>query len=155
MTPGTAQTRAAAETITRGGFRLTRQRREVYEALVRKRDHPTAMDVFFRVKGRVPGISLATVYNCLETLTRCGLVRQVNLERSAARYCPNLQNHGHFFCDTCGAVFDVDLPDGEDPAGHWKLPARCVVTHHELSLRGLCPDCAGKRKRKSTAPSLS
>ncbi|GAB4176311.1 MAG: hypothetical protein Fur0032_16250 [Terrimicrobiaceae bacterium] len=74
-----------------GGHRLTPQRREVYEVFLAGRDHPTAKEVFIRAKGRMPTISLATVYNCLETLLGSGLVRQVNVEREATRYCPNLE----------------------------------------------------------------
>ena len=54
--------------MARGGLRLTPQRRHVYEVLMDKRDHPTATEVFIRVQRRMPSISLATVYNCLETM---------------------------------------------------------------------------------------
>ena len=33
----------------------------------------------------MPTISMATVYNCLETLVTCGLVKQVNIEREPTR----------------------------------------------------------------------
>ena len=133
------------ETISLRGFRFTRQRRHVYDALMAQRDHPTAVEVFIRAKKEMPSISLATVYNCLETLTECGLVRHVNLDRAPSRYCPNLEEHGHFFCDGCGAVFDVPLP--KQKAQRWELPPRTVVTNHEVSLRGLCAACARKEAR--------
>jgi len=155
MRNGNPQSRAAAETISRGGFRMTKQRQEVYDALLRKRDHPTAMEVFLRVKDRLPAISLATVYNCLETLTRCGLVRQVSLDRAAVRYCPNLHRHGHFFCDSCGTVIDVEEPAGEEGTAHYRLPERCVVTQHEFTLRGLCPRCSGGAARSRVSASAS
>lgn len=74
------------ETISHNGHRLTPQRREVYEVLLAQRDHPSATEVFLRAKQRMPSISLATVYNCLETLVDCGLAKQVNMERDATRY---------------------------------------------------------------------
>ncbi|HEY5893398.1 MAG TPA: transcriptional repressor [Chthoniobacterales bacterium] len=128
------------ESIAQGGFRLTRQRREVYDALMEVRDHPTAAEVFIRVKHRMPSISLATVYNCLETLVQCGLVVQVNLERAPTRYCPNLREHGHFFCEQCGAVVDVDLSPGD--SARWNIPEGFIVTHQEISLKGICKTCA-------------
>ena len=130
------------ETISLRGFRFTRQRRHVYDALMAQRDHPTAVEVFIRAKKEMPSISLATVYNCLETLTECGLVRHVNLDRAPSRYCPNTEEHGHFFCDGCDAVFDVPLR--KQKPQYSELPAGTVVTHHEVSLRGLCATCAGK-----------
>ncbi len=130
------------ETISQKGFRFTAQRREVYDALLLKRDHPTAVDVFLRVQKKLPGISLATVYNCLETLTECGLVRAVNHDRQPSRYCANLEPHAHFFCECCGAVYDV--PFGDAPAGTagWRLPDGAVVTQHEIAFRGQCGQCA-------------
>ncbi len=129
------------ETISHSGHRLTPQRREVYGVLLAERDHPTATEVFIRAKQKIPGISLATVYNCLETLVDCGLVKQVNVEREATRYCPNLQEHGHFICERCNTVFDVPLAGNSRSRKIWNLPEDFTVTHAEITLRGLCPDC--------------
>lgn len=138
----TADNKSYDETISLKGFRFTKQRRHVYDALMAQRDHPTAVEVFIRAKKEMPSISLATVYNCLETLTECGLVRHVNLDRAPSRYCPNLEEHGHFFCDECGLVFDVPVRDQRKE--RWELPADTVVTHHEVSLRGLCAECSAR-----------
>ncbi len=136
---------APATTLALGPeYRLTKQRREVYEVLKEQLDHPTATEVFIRAKTRVPGISLATVYNCLETLTHSGLVKQVNLDRGPSRYCPNLKEHGHFHCESCGSVADVDLC--EAPEAALSLPRGSVVHRLEISLRGLCPKCAKAAK---------
>ncbi len=137
------------ETISQRGFRFTMQRRHVYDALMAKRDHPTAVEVFMRAQKRMPSISLATVYNCLETLTQCGLVRHVNHDRAPSRYCPNLEPHGHFFCEECSAVFDVPLQRPARLAQAWALPENAVVSHHEAGFRGLCAACAKKTKRKT------
>jgi Fur family peroxide stress response transcriptional regulator len=131
------------ETISQKGFRFTAQRREVYDALL-QHDHPTAVDVFLRVQKKLSGISLATVYNCLETLAECGLVRAVNHDRQPSRYCANLDPHAHFFCEQCGAVEDVPivLAGTVDPLTGWGLPAGAVITHHEIAFRGQCAKCA-------------
>lgn len=110
-----------------------------------KRDHPTATEVFIRVKQRMPSISLATVYNCLETLTQAGLVRQVNLDRAPSRYCPNLKEHAHFHCESCGEISDVNLAPGAGVHGAVELPEGFVVHKVDLSLRGLCPNCSAKQ----------
>ena len=102
--------------LATGGFRFTPHREHVYGVLLDKRDHPTAEEVFIRAKHEMPDISMATVYNCLDALVQCGLVRQVTLERGAARFCPNMREHCHFYCDSCDSVFDIDLP-GDAPQG--------------------------------------
>ena len=121
------------------GIRLTKQREEVLGILLQKRDHPTAAEVFLRAKRHMASISLATVYNCLEALVQSGLVKQVNLDRAPTRYCANLLEHSHFFCERCGSVFDVDIL----PAGGLDLGPGFVISHAEIALRGLCPKCSG------------
>lgn len=132
---------AYEETISHSGHRLTPQRREVYNVLLEDRDHPTATEVFLRAKKRVPTISLATVYNCLETLVECGLAKQVNVEREATRYCPNLSEHGHFVCDSCGIVSDIPVAKGGALTQFLKVPTGFSVNHFEITLRGTCPAC--------------
>jgi Fur family peroxide stress response transcriptional regulator len=132
------------------GLRMTDQRRAVYDALMGERNHPTAVEVFMRVKTKMPSISLATVYNCLETLTGCGLVKAVNHEREPSRYCPNLNEHAHLFCEGCGGVMDVPLRTRRRPEDVWVFPEEVIVSHHEVSFRGLCPKCATSAKKLSS-----
>jgi Fe2+ or Zn2+ uptake regulation protein len=125
------------ESLATGGFRFTRQRKQVYDVLLDERDHPTAEEVFIRAKGSSPEISMATVYNCLDALVKCGLVRQVTLERGAARFCPNMREHCHFYCDVCESVFDIDLPEkAEIP-----LPKGFKAKRLDVAIHGHCPSC--------------
>jgi len=132
------------EMIHGRGLRMTEQRRTVYDALMEERNHPTAVEVFMRARHRMPSISLATVYNCLETLSSCGLVKTVNLERGPARYCPNIQEHAHFYCNDCGTVLDLPLRARRHPEDVWELPEQLSISHHEVAFRGSCPQCAAK-----------
>lgn len=98
------------EALGRNGLRSTRQREHVFRVLLGERDHPTADEVYARVREGTDSISLATVYNCLETLVNCGLVRAVNYERTPTRFCPNLADHAHFQDRRTGRIYDVELP---------------------------------------------
>jgi Fur family peroxide stress response transcriptional regulator len=128
--------------LTTSGFRFTPQRQHVYDVILHKRDHPTADEVFIRAKKQMPEISHATVYNCLDALVKCGLVRQVQLQRGATRFCPNMEEHCHYYCDACGTVFDVPLPkDSATMPG----PKGFKVDHYDIAVHGLCADCAKKK----------
>lgn len=124
------------EALSRGGLRSTRQREQVYAVILGQRDHPSADEIFARVKESMPTISLATVYNCLETLVSCGLVRQVNFERESTRFCPNLAEHAHFHDSVSGRVFDVDLPAEVLSGMRELLPAEFEPESVEVSFRG-------------------
>lgn len=98
-----------SEALERAGLRSTRQRELIFE-LLQDRDHPTADEVFVRARSEMASISLATVYNCLETLVQCGLVKAVHKEREPTRYCGNLSEHAHFHDKSTGRIIDIDLP---------------------------------------------
>lgn len=125
-----------AQKLADSGLRSTPQRELVYEVLLTKRDHPTADEVFARVKPELPGISLATVYNCLETLVQCDLVRAVNFEREPTRYCPNLRPHAHFHDEATGRTHDIDLPPVLFAKLKAELPAGFDANAVEITFRG-------------------
>ncbi len=127
---------ALAKRLTDSGHRSTPQREVVFKVILEKRDHPTADEIFARVKSEMPTISLATVYNCLDTLVSCGLIRQVNLERGATRYCPNLHKHAHFHDEATGQIHDVDLPADLMSRLHELLPQGFNANSIELTFRG-------------------
>lgn len=129
--------------LAASGLRLTPQRERVYEELTAHRNHPTAEQVFLRVKQNMPDISMATVYNCLDALVKCGLVRLVSVDRAAARYCPNMQEHFHFHCERCGGIFDIDF-DVAAQDGNLGIPEGFRVARYEIAAHGVCPECAGK-----------
>ena len=131
------------ERLATSGFRFTPQREHVYNVLLEERDHPTAEQVFLRAKNRMPDISMATVYNCLDALVKCGLVKLVSLDRGAMRFCPNMHEHCHFYCESCGGVYDIDLTRARPEV---PMPRGFKASHWELSIRGLCPDCGATRK---------
>lgn len=131
--------RALGEALGQAKQRSTRQREHVFAVLLDKRDHPTADEVYARARATMPAISLATVYNCLETLVTCGLVRQVNIEREPSRYCPNLREHAHFHDQRNGRVYDIDLPPRIMAELKRVLPDGYEAEHIELSFHGKSP----------------
>jgi Fur family peroxide stress response transcriptional regulator len=115
---------------------MTRQRQEVYRILMQERNHPTANDVFMRIRETLPSVSLATVYNCLEALVQHGIIRQVNFDREPSRYCPNLDEHGHFHDESTGVIHDVRFKPGVNLADLLDLPPGAVIKDIEITLRG-------------------
>ena len=125
-----------ARKLADSGLRSTPQREVVFNVLLKKRDHPTADEVYARVRQDMPTISLATVYNCLETLVQCNLVRAVNFERGPTRYCPNLRPHAHFHDEQTGATHDIDLPPNLLEKVNAVLPRGYDASSVEIIFRG-------------------
>ncbi len=133
-------TEALSQRLATSGLRSTPQREVVYSILLKKRDHPTADEVYARVRSELPTISLATVYNCLETLVQCDLVRAVNFERGPTRYCPNLRPHAHFHDESTGRTHDIDLPPGVLDSLTRILPEGFDAKSIEITFRGQATD---------------
>ena len=126
--------------LAQSGLRSTRQREVVYNAILSKRNHPTADEIFARVKQDAPTISLATVYNCLDTLVHCDLIKQVHLERESTRYCPNLSDHAHFHDNDSGEVFDIQLDHEIMEKLSSLLPENFKTSSINVTFRGKTTD---------------
>jgi Fur family peroxide stress response transcriptional regulator len=124
--------------LEHSGQRATKQREHIYALLLEKRDHPTADEIYARAKSDMPSISLATVYNCLETLVETKLIRQVNFEREPTRYCPNLTQHAHFYCKESGEIIDIELSDALIQELKKALPDGFRAEHIDIAYDGAC-----------------
>jgi Fur family peroxide stress response transcriptional regulator len=58
---------------------VTKQRQLVFEVVHNSCEHLTAEQVFNLAKEQMPTIVMATVYNNLNALTDCGLLRRVSI----------------------------------------------------------------------------
>ena len=121
------------------GLRMTKQRKEVYRALMENRDHPSASEVFEQMQQHEDSMSLATVYNCLEVLVEHGAVKQVNIDREPTRYCPNLKEHGHFHDDSTGSIHDINFKPGTQLSDILDLPEGTEITNLEINIKGRLP----------------
>jgi len=129
------------DTLRGNGLRATPQRLAVHRALRDLGRHATAEEVLERVHGRVPGVSLPTVYAALELLADLGLASRVQAGR-AVRYDPRADPHHHLVCTGCGAVVDLDADVDLRPALERVRAAGAVATGVEVLVRGRCATCA-------------
>ena len=90
------------------GIRLTPQRLAIAEVVVNSADHPAVKEIFERVKGFFPYVTMATVYSTLTMLEGAGIVRELPFQRQS-RYDANLSPHVNLVCVNCGTVVDSDV----------------------------------------------
>lgn len=136
MRLNTTESERLKGSLKQAGLKPTRQREHVLSVLLARRDHPTVEEVWQRSRTLSRGISLATVYNCLESFVESGLVKQVNYEREPTRYCPNLRPHAHFKDQETGRVYDIDLPNEVLIQLHSILPEGFRPEAIEISFHG-------------------
>ncbi len=142
-------------TLRERGLRITPQRIALVEAFATDQSHPTAQELFERLRPAFPSMSFATVYNTLDALTQAGLSSTLRLSCSAegrggaSRFDPNTTPHHHAVCDTCGAAFDIPAktlaPSEGSAARVDEVAPGFVVRRVEQTYRGTCAACQHTR----------
>jgi len=89
------------------GISPSAQRVAVAKYVLHTDEHPSADDVWTRVRRRFPQISRATVYNTLNLLVENGLLKQLALSEGRLVFDPNMAPHHHFIDDESGEICDI------------------------------------------------
>ncbi|BCJ88461.1 peroxide-responsive transcriptional repressor PerR [Effusibacillus dendaii] len=131
------------------GVRLTPQRQLILRYLKETHHHPTAEQVHQEVSKALGGISLATVYNTLHTLTKLGVIRELAYGDGSSRYDGNDTEHAHLVCESCGAVMDVEAPHLEDILPATANEKSFSVHSYRLEFYGRCKECETSEKTAS------
>ncbi len=133
---------------------MTNQRKVILEELRKSAEHLSADELYIRVREKLPGISISTIYRNLEELSKHGLIRKLEPQSTQKRFDANVQPHFHILCVKCGRIDDVPFSmvskinevvrDSEKQIE--KITGYDVIGYH-LEFLGICPNCK-KRKEK-------
>ena len=123
--------------------RHSRQRDAILKNLRARYDHPTADMIYKDIRTEFPSISLGTVYRNLALLCEAGEILKIGSSvEGGERYDGHTQPHAHFFCEKCGAVYDVtahlDVSRIEKEIG-------AKINYASNTLRGICRGCLDKQ----------
>ncbi len=122
-------------------LRMTHQREIILDEIKKCTTHPTADELYERIKKKLPRISLATVYRNLEIMSEAGLIIKLEISGRQKRFDWELQQHDHIYCVQCHRVDNIDLADSKkitlpEQEKHGYLVSGCRVEFH-----GICPKC--------------
>jgi Fur family peroxide stress response transcriptional regulator len=145
--------------VRAAGLKLTPQRMAIVKELASDETHPTAQEIFERLKPGLPTMSFATVYNTLGALSSAGLCAAMSLAPGSGRFDPNMTPHHHVVCDLCGAVRDVPAGSAVSEGGLENATVRVVaqvapgfdIRSVERIFRGVCAACSKGRARPKTS----
>lgn len=122
--------------------RHTRQRALVWEVVHTSDDHPTAAQIFQRVRRRYPAIAYATIYNTLRWLVNRGQISEYTFGDAAARYDRNPNRHDHALCIRCGQLFDAEVHLPKEILHQASRRTGMKITSYHIQFLGLCSRCA-------------
>jgi len=121
-------------------FRLTPQRVELVRLIASSEGHPSATQLYARIKRQFLTMSHATVYKTLALLKDMGQVLEIDL-RDDSHYDGNRPElHPHLICIKCNKIIDGEADF--DPSAIRKLERASgyKILRSQVSFYGLCPD---------------
>ena len=127
-----------AEKLASRQIKPSFHRIKVLEYLINHRNHPTVEQIFTSLKSEVPTLSKATVYNTLNAFVEAHLVRVITIEDHETRYDHMMHDHGHFKCESCGAIYDFAI--NLDSVAAAELDD-FVINDKNVYFKGLCSQC--------------
>lgn len=118
------------------------QREAILSELRSLRTHPTAEDLYGRLRPKMPRISMGTVYRNLEQLSAAGIIRKLELSDRKLRFDGDLSPHFHRRCCSCGGVSDIPSERLEPLFGELAAAAaRNGCSGYNVEFTGVCGDC--------------
>jgi Fur family peroxide stress response transcriptional regulator len=122
--------------------RLTPQRMAVLKTLVVSDEHPSAEQIYERIKPDFPMTSLATVYKTVTLLKEMGEVLELGFGDGSNRYDGNKPYpHPHLICTRCGAIEDLDVDALSEIPQRIARDTGYRIVSHRLDFFGICPKC--------------
>jgi Fur family peroxide stress response transcriptional regulator len=125
-------------------YRLTPQRVELVRLIATSEGHPSAAQLYEKIKNQFPTMSQATVYKTLAMLKEMNQVLEIEL-RDDSHYDGNQPApHPHLICMRCNKIVDGDFE--VDPSNLRKLEkiSGYQIIRPQITFYGFCPDCRNK-----------
>ena len=125
--------------------KYSRQREAILNKIRSTTTHPTADWIFQELRDEWPRLSLGTVYRNLMLFKDEGSIISVGNVDGQERFDGNVAPHGHFVCQQCMAVIDIDVLGNQaelviDPDNL----QGCEVERMSITAYGTCYSCVQK-----------
>ncbi|MBL7050796.1 transcriptional repressor [Candidatus Woesearchaeota archaeon] len=118
----------------------TYQRLKILEHLKSVKTHPTAEQVYNKIKPKISTISLATVHRNLNQMAESNQILKLEV-KGQYHFDADLSLHQHFVCSECGKIYDLFQPDISEYALDEIDQNKFQVNNVQVIFNGICSKC--------------
>lgn len=132
--------------LKKHGFRITPQRLAILKVLSQSEEHPSAEQIFERVRAEFPTTSLATVYKTIALLKEIREVLELGFPDASNRYDGAKPfPHVHVICAKCRKIMDPELIGLDELIEEMGHKTGYRILSHRLDFFGVCEGCQEDR----------
>jgi Fur family transcriptional regulator, peroxide stress response regulator len=135
------------EKIQGHGNRLTSHRLALLRLLAVSENHPSAAQLYEKLREQFPTISRATIYKTLALLKEKGEVLEIDLHNDSHYDGNKPYPHPHLICNRCGQILDGDevqffqtISQEIDEKYHFQ------VLQSQMLFYGVCQECQNNNR---------
>jgi len=141
------------EVLRKKGHKVTPQRIELFK-IIKTSKHPTAENIYQKVKANHPTVSPATVYKTIELLRGIGEVQEIGVINGKLRYETDMAPHINIHCLACGSVEDIFSEKIKESISNLAAKSQYKIIGQSCNFFGYCPECqkslSGKKQKNKT-----